>query len=63
MKHHFVHCTCDTYTHYRWCIHAYGEAELQGLISSWPKNLNPAQIRQGKKQFGHPLKGGVFGHQ
>jgi len=55
----FVHCTCNVYTHYLWCIHSCGYAHILKLITAFPKTLNPRPIGVAKQ--GKARRGGALG--
>lgn len=58
-----VSCDCTNYLHYAWCYHACSIAMSRGIITSYPKNMDPRPCFAGKKR-GRPAmarKGGALG--
>jgi hypothetical protein len=45
-----VSCDCKTYLHYSWCYHAAAVAFDRGIITEFPRDLNPKPAFVGKKR-------------
>lgn len=52
-------CTCESYMHYRWCIHVCLLAIARKVMLDYPTLLNPAKIKPvHKKERAHSAAAG-----
>jgi hypothetical protein len=47
-----VSCTCGTYLHHAWCLHAAGTALVHGIITRFPTFMKFDGYRPGTKKSG-----------